>query len=119
VHPAYSPDAAPSDFFLFSYLKSEKTSYTTHSPADILSEIRRISQESLKEILVEGIFCFESNSIRPANGLLFSFGFMTCCKLFDERLRGQSKYQLGFVRLQSGIDLLVFFCPTNAPFPVI
>jgi hypothetical protein len=45
VHPDYSPDTAPSDFFLFVYLKGEMAGLTADSPADILSEIRRIFQE--------------------------------------------------------------------------
>jgi hypothetical protein len=52
VHPAYSPDIAPSDFFLFGHLKGEMTGFTWNSPADILSEIRRIFQEIPKESLV-------------------------------------------------------------------
>jgi hypothetical protein len=43
VHLAYSLDAAPSDFFLFGYLKND---------AGILSGIRRILQEISKETLV-------------------------------------------------------------------
>jgi hypothetical protein len=51
VHPAYSPDAAPSDFFEFGYLKSEMAGFTANSPADIFSEIHRIFQEISKETL--------------------------------------------------------------------
>jgi hypothetical protein len=52
VHPGYSPDAAPSDFFFFGYLKGEMAGFTVNSPADILSEIRRISQEISQETLM-------------------------------------------------------------------
>jgi hypothetical protein len=52
VHPAYSPDAAPSDFLLFCYLNGEMVGFTASSPADILSEILRIFQEISKETLV-------------------------------------------------------------------
>jgi hypothetical protein len=45
LHPAYSHDAAPSDFFLFGSLKGEIAGFTANSPADILSEIRRIFQK--------------------------------------------------------------------------
>jgi hypothetical protein len=48
VYLAYSHDAAPSDFFLFSYLKGEMAGLTANSPADILSEIRRLFQEISK-----------------------------------------------------------------------
>jgi hypothetical protein len=49
VHPAYSYDAAPSDFFLFGCLKGQMAGFTGNSPADILSAIRRIFQEISKE----------------------------------------------------------------------
>jgi hypothetical protein len=52
VHPAYSRDAAPSDFFLFGYLKGEMAGFTANSLSDILSEIRRIFHEISKETLV-------------------------------------------------------------------
>jgi hypothetical protein len=42
-HPAYSPDLAPSDFFLFEYLK------------DKLTETNYETQEQLKEAII-GIF---------------------------------------------------------------
>jgi hypothetical protein len=52
VHTDYSPDAAPSDFFLFDDLKGDMAGFAANSPADILSEIRRIVQEISKETLV-------------------------------------------------------------------
>jgi hypothetical protein len=52
VHPTCSPDAAPSDFFLFDYLKVQIAGFTANSPTDILSEIRRIFQKISKETLV-------------------------------------------------------------------
>jgi hypothetical protein len=52
VHPIYSPDAAASDFFLFGCLKSEVAGFTANSPADLLSEIRRIFQEVSKKAVV-------------------------------------------------------------------
>jgi hypothetical protein len=48
VHPASSPDAALCDFFLSGYLKGEIAGFTANSLADILSEIRRIFQETSK-----------------------------------------------------------------------
>jgi hypothetical protein len=45
VHPAYFPDSAPIDFFMLGYLKGEMAGFTANSPADILSQIRRIFQE--------------------------------------------------------------------------
>jgi histone-lysine N-methyltransferase SETMAR len=52
VHPAYSPDAAPSDFFLFGNQKGEMADFTANSLTDFISEIRRIFQEISKETLV-------------------------------------------------------------------
>jgi hypothetical protein len=52
VYPAYSPDAAPSDLFLFGCLKDGMAGFTANSPADILSAIRRIFQEISKATLV-------------------------------------------------------------------
>jgi hypothetical protein len=52
VYPAYSADAAPSDFFLFGYLKGEMAGFSANSPAGILSEIRWIFQETSKETLM-------------------------------------------------------------------
>jgi hypothetical protein len=52
VHPAYSHESTSSDVFLFSYLKGEMVGFTANSPADILSEIRRIFQEISKETVV-------------------------------------------------------------------
>jgi hypothetical protein len=49
VHPAYFPDPAPSDFFVFGSLKGEMTGFIGNSLADILSEIRLIFQEISKE----------------------------------------------------------------------
>jgi hypothetical protein len=52
VHPDCSPDTALGDFFLFGHLKREMAGLTANSPADILSEIRRIFQEISRETAV-------------------------------------------------------------------
>jgi hypothetical protein len=52
VHPAYSPDATFSDFLSFGCLKTEMAVFTANSAAEILSEIRRIFQETSKEALI-------------------------------------------------------------------
>jgi hypothetical protein len=52
MYPAYSPHAAPSGLFLFGYMKDKMAGFTARSPADILSEIRWIFQETSKETLV-------------------------------------------------------------------
>jgi hypothetical protein len=54
VHPAYSLDIASSDFFLFGHLTREMVGFTTSSPEDILSAIRRIFVEILKETVAAG-----------------------------------------------------------------
>jgi hypothetical protein len=52
VHPVYSRDAVPSDFFLFGFMKGEMAGFTAKPPADILYEIHRIFQEISKETLM-------------------------------------------------------------------
>jgi hypothetical protein len=52
VHPAYSPDVALSNFFLFDHMKREMVGFTANSPADILSDVRWIFQEISTETLV-------------------------------------------------------------------
>jgi hypothetical protein len=52
VHPAYFPDPAPSDLFVFASLKGEMTGFIGNSLVDILSEIRRIFPEISKETAV-------------------------------------------------------------------
>jgi hypothetical protein len=51
VHPAYSPDIALSDFFLFGHLKGEMAGSTANPPSAILSEIHRIFQKIPKDTL--------------------------------------------------------------------
>jgi hypothetical protein len=48
-HPPYSPDLAPSDFFLFGYLKRKLMGYHTESPSELLIQIRVILSEILGE----------------------------------------------------------------------
>jgi hypothetical protein len=45
VHPAYSSDAASSDFVVFGHLKGKIAGFTANSLADVLSEICGIFQE--------------------------------------------------------------------------
>jgi hypothetical protein len=48
VHPVYSPDTAPSNFF-FGHLKREMDGFTASSPEDALSLIRRIFEASQRK----------------------------------------------------------------------
>jgi hypothetical protein len=41
-HPAYSPDSAPSDFFLFAYIKGRLFDYNCESREDLLNSISEI-----------------------------------------------------------------------------
>jgi histone-lysine N-methyltransferase SETMAR len=52
-HPAYSPDLAPSDFFLFGYLKGAMAGRACTSENDLLSTIRAIFNEIPKETLTK------------------------------------------------------------------
>jgi hypothetical protein len=38
-YPPYSPDLAPSDFFLFGYVKRKLTGYHAESPSELLIQI--------------------------------------------------------------------------------
>jgi hypothetical protein len=51
VHLRYSPDDAPSDFFMFDRLNRGITGFTASSPDDILSEIGRILAEIPQDVL--------------------------------------------------------------------
>jgi transposase len=44
-HPPYSPDLAPSDFFLFVYVKRKLMGYHAESPSELLIRIRAILSE--------------------------------------------------------------------------
>jgi histone-lysine N-methyltransferase SETMAR len=51
-HPAYSPDLAPSDFFLFGTVETELQNYEIHSREDLILAIRAIFDQISKEILI-------------------------------------------------------------------
>jgi hypothetical protein len=44
-HPPYSPDLAPSDFFLFGYAKGKLMGYCAETPSEFLVHIRVILAE--------------------------------------------------------------------------
>jgi histone-lysine N-methyltransferase SETMAR len=50
-HPPYSPDLAPSDFFLFGYVKGKLTVYRAETPSELLVRIRVILVEIPRETL--------------------------------------------------------------------
>jgi hypothetical protein len=51
-HPVYSPDLAPSDFFLFGTVKAELQNYEIHSREDLIMAIRAIFDQISKEMLI-------------------------------------------------------------------
>jgi hypothetical protein len=51
-HPIYGLDLAPSDFFLFGYVKSKFPDLVMRSREDLIYEIRRISEEMPKVTLI-------------------------------------------------------------------
>jgi hypothetical protein len=57
THPPYSPDLAPSDFFLFGHVKGKLMGYRTETPSELLVRIRvilsEISRETLNSVLLE------------------------------------------------------------------
>lgn len=58
-HPPYSPDLAPSDFFLFGYLKNKLMGHHFDSEADLLSKsekiLKKISRFTLEKVFEEWI----------------------------------------------------------------
>jgi hypothetical protein len=56
-HPPYSPDWAPSDFFLFDYVKGKLMGYRVETPSELLVRIRvilaEISRETLNAVFLE------------------------------------------------------------------
>jgi hypothetical protein len=52
LHPAYSPDPAPSDFFLFEYLKEKLIDFDCRTREDLTSAMTSIFTEIDKETLV-------------------------------------------------------------------
>jgi hypothetical protein len=51
-YPAYSPDLAPNDFFLFSYIKRKFTEYNIPDQQSLKSVITHISDEIGQETLI-------------------------------------------------------------------
>jgi hypothetical protein len=51
LHPAYNPDRALSDFFLFEIMKTELQNYEIHSKEDLIMAIKAIFDEIPKETL--------------------------------------------------------------------
>jgi histone-lysine N-methyltransferase SETMAR len=56
-HPSYSPDLAPSDFFLFGYAKGKLMRYRVETPSKLLVHIRvtlaEIPRETLNAVFLE------------------------------------------------------------------
>ena len=56
-HPPYSPDLAPSDFYLFGYLKAQLAGSTFRNPEELLTRLReifvRIEQKVLDSVFEE------------------------------------------------------------------
>jgi hypothetical protein len=51
-HPAYSPDFAPNDFFLFGTMKAGLQNYEIHSREDLILAISAIFDQISKETLI-------------------------------------------------------------------
>jgi hypothetical protein len=51
LHLPYSPDLAPSDFFLFGYAKGKLMRYRAETPSELLVRIRVILAEIPRETL--------------------------------------------------------------------
>jgi hypothetical protein len=57
IHPAYNPNLAPSDFFLFEYIKGKLSDYNFESREDLLNAITEIFTGVDQEVLLSA---FES-----------------------------------------------------------
>jgi histone-lysine N-methyltransferase SETMAR len=53
-HPPYSPDLAPSDFFLFGDVKGKLVEYCAETPSELLVRVRVILAEIPRETLSTG-----------------------------------------------------------------
>jgi hypothetical protein len=51
AHPPYSPDFAPSDFFLFGYVNGKLMEYRAETPSELLVRVRAILVEIPRETL--------------------------------------------------------------------
>jgi hypothetical protein len=51
-HPPYSPDLAPSDFFLFGYIKEKLTDYDYRTREELKSAIIEICNEISDDVLI-------------------------------------------------------------------
>jgi hypothetical protein len=51
LHPPYLPDLAPSNFFLFGYVKGNPMGYRAEIPSELLVRIRVILAEIPREIM--------------------------------------------------------------------
>jgi hypothetical protein len=51
LHSHYSPNLAPSDFFLFGHVKGKLTGYWAETPSELLVRIRVILAEIPRETL--------------------------------------------------------------------
>jgi hypothetical protein len=62
-HPPYSPDLAPSDFFLFESLKTKMLGLEFDCPGTLLdwikAEFQRIPSEVLERVFESWIICFQ------------------------------------------------------------
>jgi hypothetical protein len=55
-HLLYSPDLAPSDFFLFGYVNGKLMGYRAETPSELLACIRAIMAEIPRETLNAAFF---------------------------------------------------------------
>jgi hypothetical protein len=68
-HPAYNPDRAQSDFFLFRTVKAELQNYEIHSREDLILAIRAIFNQISEEKLISVyISCTERLKLVIKNG---------------------------------------------------
>jgi transposase len=67
-HPPYSPDLAPSDFFLFGYLKCELRGCFFSSVEELLGDVKRLLADIPAEMFVSGFHEWISRCERVITG---------------------------------------------------
>ena len=55
-HPPYSPDLAPSDYYLFQKMKKELSGHCLPSDDDVINVVRGFMEDQYEAVYAEGIW---------------------------------------------------------------
>ncbi|UYV76456.1 hypothetical protein LAZ67_14000438 [Cordylochernes scorpioides] len=112
-HPAYSPDLAPSDYFLFGLLKKELKGKRFDSDEDVQKMVQDIFHTLPKSAYKEGIYelperwrrCIESQDLPNKLGLKMRFKAGRI-SIEDDPRQGRPKFQRTDENVQKITDLI-------------